>query len=187
MKKVNSMILVAICITVLISACSKTRDVNDSAILLDKNGVYTGFSDLKISYTAKEAGDEGFYVLQDSEVVANNDKWEKFVNTSLNKVNTYIRIALFYTDNKESPFFLDLYYEDGYYYLFDSSAQNQKKQPYLYLLTLKGQLGNSKRDSGMVVLTDDDKLDFNTVTRAMLSSSMKYQKIVSSFKIVMYK
>lgn len=153
----------------------------------DKNGNYTGFSDLPLSYTIENAKNNGYFVTQDLKVIANKSVWDKFVESSLHRENTSIRIAIFYTEMSDRPYFLDLFYQDGYYYLFDSSSEKQEKQPYLCLLTLEGRFGNPLRDSSVIVLTNDDTLTFDKVMRVMASSSMDFIKSVSPFEIVMFK
>jgi len=188
MKRGILLISVFVCISVLISSCSKVKSNDNSPnFSFDQNGNYTGFSDLAINYTIEDAKDDGYYVTQNLEVIANKNMWDNFVETSLHKENTGIRIVKFYTESTDGPYFLDLFYRDGYYYLFDSSAENQEKQRYSYLLTLEGQMGNPVKDSSITVLTNDDTLTFGKVMRAMLSSNMDYIKSVSSFKIVMFR
>jgi hypothetical protein len=188
MKKVIALILVFVCIAALIFGCSKTKNGGTSLnFSFDKNGNYTGFSDLPLNYTIEDAKDGGYYVTQNLEVIANKNVWDNFVDTSLRRENTSIRMVKFHTESTDSPFFLDLFYEDGYYYLFDSSAENQEKQPYLYLLTLEGKFGNPVRDSGVILLTNDDALTFGTVMKVLISSNMDYIKSVSPFRIVSFK
>jgi len=180
--------LIFVCISALIVSCDKTKDSGKSLnFSFDRNGHYVGFSDLPLNYKIEKAKDDGYFVTQNLEVIANKNVWDNFVETSLRKENTSIRMAKFYTESTDSPYFLDLFYKDKYYYLFDSSAENQEKQPYLYLLTLEGQFGNPLRDSGVIVLTNDDTLTFEKVMRAMLSSNMDYKKSVFPFRIVMFK
>jgi hypothetical protein len=71
--------------------------------------------------------------------------------------------------------------------LFDSSAVNQKKQRYSYMLELEGQFGMPIKDSGVVVLTDDNALTFDKVMKAMFSSDLNYINSISQYKIVMLK
>lgn len=185
MRKVIALILVFVCIAVLIFGYGKTKN-NDNSLnfSFDRNGNYAGFSDLPLKYTIEDAKDDGYYVTRDLEVIANKNVWDNFVETSLHRENTGIRMVKFYTESTGSPYFLDLFYEDGYYYLFDSSAENQEKQPYLYLLTLEGKFGNPVRDSSVILLTNDDTLTFGTVMKALISSNMDYIKSVSPFRIV---
>lgn len=188
MKKVILLILATFCVIVLIFSYGKPKTINEPHnISFDKNGTYSGFSDLPLNYTIEDAKEDGCFVVQNLKVVGNNDVWDTFINTSLHKENTYVRIALFYTDSTGSPYFLDLFYEDGYYYMFDSSAENQERRPYLHLLTLEGRFGNPVKDSGVIILTDDGSLTFDKVMKAMLSSNMTYIKSVSPFKLVMFK
>lgn len=187
MKKVIAFILIFVCIVVLIFGCSKANSSDTSLhFSFDKNGNYEGFSDLPLNYTIKDAKDDGYFVTQNLEFIANEKVWDNFVEASLRRENTGVRCIKFYTETTESPYFLDLFYEDGYYYLFDSTSENQQKQPYLYLLTLEGKFGNPLKDSGVIVLTDDDTLTFEKVMSAMLSSSTVYIKSVSPFKLVMF-
>lgn len=188
MKKIILLIWVLFCIAVLIFSFSKTKD-NDNLLnfSFDENGNYLGFPDLPLNYTIEDAKSDGYFVTQDLEVISNKDVWDNFVKTSLHGENTSIRIVKFYTESTGSPFFLDLFYEDGYYYLFDSSTENQKKQPYLYLLTLEGKFGNPVRDSGVILLTNDDTLTFGTVMKVLISSNIDYIKSISPFRIVMFK
>lgn len=188
MKKVIPLILVFVCIAVLIISCNKTKNIDNSLnISLDKNGNYAGFSDLPLNYTLEDAKDDGYFVTQNLEVIANKNVWDNFVATALRRENTGIRWIKFYTESTDNPYFLDLFYEDGYYYSFDSSANNQGKQPYLNLLTLEGKFGNPLKDSGVIVLTNDETLTFDKVMRVMLSSNTDYIKSVSPFKLIMYK
>jgi hypothetical protein len=188
MKKKITLILVFVCFSVFFLSCSKAKNSNNSLnFSFDKNENYAGFSDLPLNYTIKDAKDHGYFVTQNLEVIANKNVWDNFVETSLCRENTGIRMIKFYTENTDGPYFSDLFYEDGYYYLFDSSAKNQEKQPYLYLLTLEGKFGNPLRDSGVILLTNDHTLTFDTVMRVMISSNMDYIKSVSPFKLIMYK
>jgi hypothetical protein len=188
MKRVIPLIILMFCITVFIFSYGrpKTCDVLRN-IPFDKNGTYSGFSDLPLNYSIEDAKEDGCFVVQNLRVVANKDVWDTFVKTSLHKENTQIRMALFYTESADSPYFLDLYYENGYYYLFDSTAENHESKPYLYLLTLEGKFGNPVRDSSVIVLTDDDTLTFDTIMKVLTSSNSEYIKSVSPFKVILYK
>lgn len=188
MRRITLLIIVFVYIAVLTLSCSKIK--NDDAsldFLFDKSGNYTGFSDLPSDYKIEAAKNDGYFVTQNSEVIANKNVWDNFVDASLHRENTGIRMVNFYTEYTDSPYFLDLFYDDGYYYLFDSSAENQQKQPYSYLLTLDGQFGNPLKASSVIVLTNDNTLTFNKVMSVMISSNMDYIKSVSPFKIVMFK
>lgn len=188
MKKAIVLILVLLCIVILILGCNKIKNSDNLLnFSLDRSGNYTGFSDLPSNYTIEDAKADGYFVIQDLEVVADKNIWDSFVETSFRKENVSIRIVKFYTESADSPYFLDLFYRDGYYYLFDSSAENQEKHPYLYLLILEGQFGNPLRNSGVILLTDDNTLTFDKVMHSMLSSNMDYKKSVSPYKLIMFK
>ena len=188
MKKVIRIILILAFMTVLISGCNKS-DNKDYTLKFsfDQNGNYTGFSNLPDKYTTQAAKNDGYYVTQDSKVIANDNVWDDFVNASLSKKNTGIRIVQFNKESANSPYFLDLFYNDGYYYLFDSSSKSQVKQPYLYLMTLEGKFGNPLKNSGAIVLTNDNALTFDMVMKSTLSSSTEDIKSIPAHKIVMFK
>lgn len=188
MKRVLVITLAFAYITVFFVGCNKFKNVDTSLnFSLDISGNYTGFSDLPSNYTIKNAEDDGCYVKKDLEVISNDDLWDKFYEASLRNENASIRIAMFYTEDNDGPYFNDLFYDEGYYYLFDSSGEDQNKNPFLYLLTLEGRIGNPLKDSSVIVLTNDDSLTFDKVWRVMISSSLTYIQSVSPFKIVMFK
>lgn len=187
MKNTIVLFLILGCIVTLFAGCNdaniKTSSIEFS---IDSEGRYTGFSKLPSNYTIKKAENDGYYVTQDLEVIANTDVWDDFIKTSAKEINTSIRMVKFYTDDANSPYFIDLFYEDGYYYLFDSSANNKEKQPFSYLLTLEGQFGNPLRNSGVVILTNDNSLTFDMVMSAITSSDMSYIQSISPHEIVMF-
>lgn len=157
---------------------------NPLSFSFDDNGNYTGFSDFPLNYTIEDAMSDGYYGIQGLEVVANKNVWDSFVEASLNKRNTSMRIVSFHTD---TIYFKDLFYRDGYYYCFDSSAEKQEKMPYQYLLTLEGQFGNPLNDSAVVIMTDDNTLTFDKIIQAALSSDINYIKSISPYKLIMFK
>lgn len=183
MKKAFALTLLLLTAAAIITGCIGSHT---PAFVFDHDGNYTGFPSLPVNYTAEDAQRDGFYVSQDSKPIANREAWDSFVRDSSQGKNSSVRIAQFYTDNPAGPFFLDLYYRDGSYYLFDSSADDLKKRPYPHLLTLKGQFGNPKRDSGVVVLANDNTLTFDSVMRSMVSSSMEDIKSVPEFQLIMF-
>ncbi|MHB8129723.1 MAG: hypothetical protein ACYDEX_12070 [Mobilitalea sp.] len=187
MKKVIAFILLSLCVAVLIFSSYKIKNGNSSLkFSFDENGNYTGFSNLTLNYTMEEAKDSEYFITQNSEVIANKKVWDNFVETSLKRINTDIRMVHFYTESIDSPYFVDLFFEDGYYYLFDSSGVKNEKQPYGYLLTLAGQGGSPVKDSSMIVLTNDNTLTFDKVMSAMISSSMSLKDSISPFRIIMF-
>jgi hypothetical protein len=187
MKKVIAFILLSLGIAVLIFSGYKTRNSNSSLeFSFDENGIYSGFSNLPFNYTMEEAKDSEYFITQNSEVIANKNVWDNFVETSLRRRNTDIRIVNFYTESIGSPYFIDLFFEEGYYYLFDSSDVKKEKQPYVYLLTLAGKWGSPVKNSSIIVLTDDNTLTFDKVISVMISSSMNLKESVSPFRIIMF-
>lgn len=187
MKKKNVLILLLLCV-LFVFGCNNA--VNSNKLLnfsFDDSGNYTGFSDLPSDYTIEDAKTDGYYATQGLEVVANKNVWDSFVETSLGKKNTSIRIVSFHTKNPNNPFFRDLFFRDGHYYCFDSSAENHEKHPYLYLLTLEGQFGNPIKDSVIIILTDDNTLTFDNVMQSVFSSDINYKKSISPFKLIMIK
>jgi hypothetical protein len=188
MKRAILTILVLFCMISLVSSCNKTS--NDNTILefsFDKNGNYSGFSNLPTNYNIKEAKNGQYFVKQGIEVIANENVLKNFIETSSRKENIGVRIVSFSKDSVDSPFFLDLFYNNGYYYLFDSSSKENEKQPYSYLRSLEGKFGNPLKDSGVVVLTNDNKLTFDMVMKSLTSSNTEDIKSIPLFKIVLFK
>lgn len=195
MKLKNLVLPVILCITaVLTVGCSNRSDSSDtqnvSIFKFDSDGNYTGFSDVLAARTTMESAEKSGYVVKENlDISANEDKWNKFVSDSSSGQNAYVRIASFYDDygeDEEGPYFQDIYYQDEKFYLFDSTAESNPESPYKHMLILEGKAGNPVIDSGVIVLTDDETLTFDEVTRSMLSSSMEYIQSVSPFRLVMF-
>jgi hypothetical protein len=186
MRKIMAVLLTTVCIIGLLTSCSVKNNNAAIAFSFDDKGNYTGFSNLPTKYTVEDAKKDGYFVVQDLDVVANNEVWDNYVEAAAKGNNTGIRIVSFYTEDNNEPHFNDLFFDDGHYYLFDSSSENQEKQPYLYLLTLVGKSGNPLRDSGVIVLTNDNTLTFDNVRKSMISSSIDYIKSVSQYRLVMF-
>lgn len=123
-----------ICIAGLAFICSKIKDSDYSLELpLDKDGNYVGFCDLPTNYTIEKAKNDGYFVREDLDTVANENVWDNFVQASLRKENTSIRMVQFYTEDTNTIYFTDLFYRNGYYYMFDSSSVKQKNNHfYIY-------------------------------------------------------
>jgi len=186
MRKNIVVFVTIICIIGLLTSCGENYD-ETIEFTFDDSGNYTGFSNLPMEYTVEDAKEE-YYVKQDSKDIANRKLWDNFINDASDGKNISIRIVNFYTQTEDdvTVYFNDLFFNDNNYYLFDSSSENQEKQPYKYLLILEGKFGNPIRDSGVVVLTNDNTLTFNDVMKSLLSSSMEYIKSVSPYKLVMF-
>lgn len=163
MMKIVVLFFIVLSIVGLLTVFNKENNNVTIAFSLDSNGNYTGFSNLPKNYTVEDAKKDGYFVKQDSEVIANNEVWVNFVETARQgNNNAGIRIVSFYSENIASPYFIDLFFNDGYFYLFDSSSDIQDMQPVSYLLTLEGQFGHSKdiRANTMVVLHSINLLCF---------------------------
>ena len=72
---------------------------------------------------------------------------------------------------------------DTYYEMSDGTWKCED-QIYQYRLVLSGRLPSAVCDSEYVVLTDDETLDFETVSRSMYSSSMDEIQKINGSKIV---
>lgn len=186
MKKATLLFFTLACIFCLLIACSSNKSYETIEFSFDSNGSYEGFTALPVNYTIENAEKDGCFVTQDIDVIANNDVWDYFMETASRGNNTGIRMVRFFTEDSNSPYFNDLFFNEGYYYLFDSSSENQEKEPFLYLLTLKGKFGIPLQDSGVVVLTDDNTLTFDDIMKAMLSSDFDYMQSISPYKLVMF-
>lgn len=184
MKMTIALLLVVTSIVGLSTACSEKNSIVTIAFSLDSNGSYTGFSNLPKHYTIEDAEKDGCFVMQDLKVIANDELWANFCETAAQGKNTGIRIANFYTKDTNSPYFIDLFFNNGYYYKFYSSSDSQEKQPFLYLLTLEGQDGIPAKDSRAVVLSNDNTLTFYIVMKSMYSSNSEYIQSVSPFSWV---
>ncbi|GEM_PF-1446935 len=177
----------ALDINILRSSIAETKTLTEVPPMdfsIDADGNYTGFSNLPQNYTVEDAKKDGYVVEQDSVMIANKEVWDAFFQSAAQGNNAVVRMVSFLSEGISSPSFRDLYFQDGYYYLFDSSSDKQDVQKFSYLLTLEGQFGNPLKDSQVVVLTNDNKLNFNAVMKSLLSSSMDYKQSVSPYKLV---
>jgi hypothetical protein len=156
------------------------------AFSIDAVGNYTGFSNLPKNYTVEDAKKDGYIVEQDSVVIANIDIWADFVETAEKGNNTSVRMVRFSTQDLSGPYFRDLFFNDGYYSLFDSSSDKQAIKRFSYLLALEGQAGSPLKDNRVVVLTNDNTLSFNVVMKSLSSSSMEYMRSVPPYRLVLF-
>ena len=186
MKKIIVVFFTLACLFCLLTACSANESNETIEFSFDANGNYAGFTTLPANYTIEDAQKDGCFVTQDLDVMANIDVWDNFVKTASKGNNASIRRVLFFEEDSNSPYFNDLFFNEGHYYLFDSSSEDQEKHPFLYLLTLKGEFGIPLQDSGVVVLTDDKSLTFDDIMQSMLSSDFNYIQSLSPYKLVMF-
>lgn len=193
MKKLT-VLLAGLGFLVLLTGCGTSVGSNSApafsfyapAFSFDSGGNYTGFGGLPASCAQESAKKDGCAVRLDSKFAANERAWMDFVKASSSGKNAAVRIAEFYTEEEKGPFFLDVFYRDGSYYLFDSSAKTFEKHPFKHLLTLTGKNGIPKRDSKAVVLTDDEKLTFDEVWKYFISSDTRVTDQISPFKVIMF-
>ncbi len=187
MKKGAYIIVCLVCFLVLLAGgVAVVQQSSSLEFAFDKRGQYTGFNGIPSRYTPEMAQNAGYYVMSDSEVVANGGLWDDFLAASSQGKNTSLRMAKFYSEYGSSPFFADLFYNEGYYYLFDSSAKDLSGKPFKHLLTLKGKFGNPLRDSGVVVLANDNSLTFDLIMSGMVSSNLEYIKSIPEYQLIMF-
>lgn len=184
MRKVILLFIVLINFVGLQTVSSEKNNDVIITFSLDTNGKYTGFSNLPNNYTVEDAEKDGYLVKQDLEVIANNEVWDNFVETARLGMNIGFRMVSFYTEDTNSPYFRDIFFNDGFYYLFDSSSDSQENQPFLYLLALEGRFGRPLLNCEVVILTNDKALTFDVVIKSMYSSSMDYIQSVSPYKLI---
>ena len=188
MKKPSALLLLVVSL-VLLAGCNDTsKDDLAPKFTFDQNIQYTGFQTLPTVYTIEEATKDGYLVSKNLNIIANEALWTNFAEASSKGKNTSIRLVKFFTsDSSNQPFYTDIFYEEGFYYSFDSSAPTQEKEPYKYLLALEGKMGNPLMDSGFVVLANDETLTFDQVILNMISSSMSVKETIPKHQIIMFK
>ncbi len=155
-------------------------------LILDKDGNYQGFSSLPTIESVDDARNAGYIISLDSDIVGNAERWRQFIETAAEGRNASVRTYTFSTKVDSGPLIKDLYFYNGNYYLFDSSSNQQQAQPYSFLLTLEGQFGNPRKDSWVVVLTNDRALTFDAVIKSLLSSYMDFQKSAPRYQLVLF-
>lgn len=186
MKKRIILTVLTAAVLFLCAGCSgAVHGAPPSKLPLDADGCYSGFSDLSEECTQEEAANKGYYVLYDAQQVQNRSVWDAFLNTAGRGENAFLRIANFYRDG-EGPYFQDVYYLNGSYYCFDSSAQAQKPDAFPYLLTLKGEDGIPKQACTAFVLTGDKSLTFDDVMRRFYSSSLDETEKIPGFQLLLF-
>lgn len=174
---------------VLLAGCNETtKDVPAPKFTFDQTIQYTGFQTLPSIYTVEEATKDGYLVTKDLKIIANEDLWKDFVETSSKGKKTSIRLVKFFTkESSNHPFYNDVFFEEDFYYSFDSSAPTQEKEPFLYLLELAGKTGSPLVESGFIVLTNDKTLTFDQVILNMISSSMSVKETIPKHHILLFK
>jgi hypothetical protein len=179
MKKMSNILIITM-ILLFFSGCGETSDAAFFS-KLDSNGNYTGFSNLSENYTAEQAEKDGCYVRVNLKTVGGEQFWKDFVKDASNKKNADIRIV---TILEGGTYFLDVFYDDGYYRAFDSDSEDLHDYKFKYLMTLEGTLPNAAKSGKVTVLTDDKELTYKDVMWKFLSSDMNYIKSISPFKLI---
>ena len=184
--KTLTMVIIVLILTASLVACSEKSNYQ-LEFIFDTSGSYIGFESLPSEYTMVTAEKDGLVIFTPGAVgISVNEKiWNKFVKRTRWGKDSDIRLARF-NDESDYPYIVDIFYREGAYYLFDNTADSFEKQPYKYLLTLKGQFGMPLRESGVVVLSDDNTLTFDVIMKTMLSSDMNYKQSISDYKLIMY-
>ncbi|NLN49701.1 MAG: hypothetical protein GX154_11580 [Clostridiales bacterium] len=185
MKKKAVLILPLLCVFFLFGCDKAVNNGMLPSFSFDGSDNYTGFADLPANYTIEEAEADGYYVTEGVKAVANIDVWDSFMKKTMGNKNASIRMVSFFKENTDGPYIKDLFYMDELYYCFDSSAEDQVKHPYQYLLTLEGKFGNPLKDSVIIILTDDNTMTFDIVIQSALSSDLSFKKSISPYKLIM--
>ncbi|WNS44645.1 hypothetical protein [Paenibacillus sp. MMS20-IR301] len=193
--------LLLLCLAGLLAGCSTSSGKSNSTgnsntiimppaagvtMTLDGQGQYTGFDGMAEKETIEEAAAAGNVVIRDLEVVAGQEAWDQFIEAADSGINAGLRIAQFFSDEPGSPYYNDLFYQDGKYYLFDNTAKTLVPEPFSYLLTLRGKTGRPLKDSGMIILTDDNRLTFDRVIAAQYSSSTEVINSLPPYTLIRY-
>ena len=145
------------------------QDPADITLPTDDSGAYTGFADIPSDLTSADAEKQGWYVIEDSTLIAGVDAWQKFLATSEKGEDAFLRVAHFI---EGESFYTDLYHIDGmYYYCKNDNGTVSDVGKYTYLRALTDLWGNPLKEHTMYVLTDSLELTHHDVTWSWLSSS----------------
>ena len=167
-------------ILLLLSGCTKAAS-KEPLFEFDSNGDYSGFSDIPTDYTAEQAEKDGCYVSLDSKTISGEKQWKDFIRDASNEKEASIRLVSI-VDN--STYYLDIFYLDGFYRMFDSSSVDLKDHKYKYLLTVEGTMPNANKSGKVNILTDDKELSYYDVMWSFLSSDSHYSEAISPFKLI---
>ena len=179
-----SVILIVFAVLALAS-CGKTPTVH-ADITYDKNGVYTGFSDIPEDYDAERATRDGCLVvniLREPNVHGvlvsketesfGYEKWEEFLSAAENDEDAFLRVAQFIDG---TGYYHDLYYCNGTYTIFDLNEYGiSDGETFRYLRRLEGTTGpiSDPKDDYLYVLTDSKRLTYHDVMWSYLSSDSR--------------
>ena len=145
------------------------RPHSGSTLSVDADGAYTGFADIPSDLTADDAVKQGWYVIEESTLIAGTEVWQDFLATSEDGEDAFLRVAHFIG---EEVFYIDLYHIDGlYYFCKNDNGTVSLVGKYTYLRALTDLWGNPLREHTLYVLTDSLELTHHDVTWSWLSSS----------------
>ena len=179
-----SVILIVFAVLALAS-CGKAPTVH-ADITYDKNGVYTGFSDIPEDYDAKKAAKDGCLtidILREPNVhgvlvsketeTFGYERREEFLSAAEKDEDAFLRVAQFIDG---TGYYHDLYYCDGTYTIFDLNEHGiSDGETFRYLRRLEGTTGpiSDPKDDYLYVLTDSKRLTHHAVMWSYLSSDSR--------------
>ena len=175
------LISILIC-TGLLTSCSKTEGFSP-VFLVDANGAYSGFSNVTQPLDIEKAASLGYVAIDGQRIAENSDIWENFVSDSARGNDSSVRLVYFYTN--KSVYIVDIFYNNGQYFLFDSSAEKQNTDGFAHLLRLEGSFGMPARDTVVLVLADDESITFDQYMTAMFSSSTEVIQSIQPSRLIM--
>lgn len=156
---------------------------------LSSEGYYAGFEEALTIDSVEDAMAKGYVVELESGIVANPSKWDVFVAQSRKGIHSSVRIAHFYSADlgrEVKPLITDVYFIDGFYYVFQNSSDMQNARPYRFLLELEGVFGSPRRSMDAVILTDDKSMTFDDVIQSMISSNSEVIKKTSKYDLIFF-
>ncbi len=149
-----------------ISGCNSKNESNIS-FEVDRNGNYTGFSKLPAYRNAKKAVADGCYV-KDGVEFKGTKYWNEFLHASMSGENAKLRMVIL-SENKSNAS-IDLFYQDGLYYVFKSDTDNLTANGYHHLLILEDSKIVNHKIMYTVILSDDDIFTFTDIMKNLTSS-----------------
>lgn len=187
MKNKPIWITAAILITIMIFAglltsCRSTEGFSP-VFFVDANGIYSGFGNVTESLDIEKAASLGYVAIDGQRIAENSDVWENFVSDSARGDDSSVRLVYFYTN--KSVYIIDIFYNNGQYYLFDSSMEKQNTDGFAHLLRLEGSFGMPARDTIVLLLADDESITFDQYMTAMFSSSTEVIQSVQPSRLIM--
>lgn len=183
MKIQKKLVLTAVFVLLTMTICSCRE--NEMSISNDKNGNYTGFSDIPENYTASNAADDGCLVIDTTQGLneygatitekletAGYENWQSFLEKVESGKDAFLRVAHFIDG---IGYYHDLYYCDGKYTIFDFNEYGiSKGTTFQYLRRLDGYSGpaSDPKADCYYVLTDSMILSYEDVQWSFFSSDL---------------